>query len=131
MQRTLGVVDGPVRRPRRPVPARRRGVNAGKRIRITSLELSCRAAAQIGQMVHAQTRGDPAQPLTAGCEEAAQQPATWNQGPSAPIDRVPRWGLERLALPHYDRSCAEGIGVERFRASVDLNEFGPDCEGRI
>jgi hypothetical protein len=35
------------------------------------------------------------------------------------------------ALPHYDPSCAEGIGVERFRASVDLNEFGPDCEGRI
>ena len=30
-----------------------------------------------------------------------------------------------------DPSCAEGIGVERFRESFDLNEIAPDCERRI
>ena len=50
--------------------------DSGPMAGVTSLELWHSASAQVGQVVDAQTSGDLRRPLTAGCEEAAQQPAT-------------------------------------------------------
>ena len=81
---------------------------------MTSLELWRRASAQVGQMVHASVasedsfagaKGDdgrrprrPRRRSRLAAKRRPSKPATENQGRQAhlSIDRVPRWGLERL-----------------------------------
>ncbi len=68
----------------------------------TSLESSLRAAssrraaAQVRQVVHAQTLGDFPQPGTAGGEETAQQPACGQ----LPQPRLPVLGVTPQPLEH-------------------------------